>query len=312
MKKLLIIISLCIFVAGPLHAGKRDPIGVLFQVKGKVEYTKNGRKWKKVRRNKFLFAGYQIRTGPNGSGKITIKSTGKNFEINPNSIIVVSKKKLNAKKGTISATEASDKLMSGLMKRFTKSQSYTTVRRSHKKKRIKIDAVRKMTLSNDHPYIVWENINKGYNYELMVGNNKYNIPASNDKIVRYKVEPFTGEQIFKITVLKNGKKVVALKKYKSKGEKKDHTVEWLQNDEDKFQEKVNSIQETYGENSFMLGTYFEEKGMWVASMDQYKQYLQENPDEIEMTPYLFRVYKKLKLNKIYKKELEKYKAALLE
>lgn len=312
MKKLLLIISLCLFVVGPLYAGKKDPIGVLFQVKGKVEYTKNGRKWKKVRRNKFLFAGYQVRTGPEGSGKITIKSTGDNFEINPNSLIMVTKKDLSAKKGSISATEASDKLMSGLMKKFTKSQSYTTVRRSHKKKKIKIDAVRKMTLSNDYPYIVWENIDKGFNYKLMVGAKTYDVAASNEKIVRFKVEPFMGEKVFKITVLKDGKKIVNLKKYKSKGVKKDHTVKWLQNDKDKFQEKVNNIQETYGENSFMLGTYYEQQGMWVASMDQYKQYLQDNPDEIEMTPYLFRVYKKLKLNKVYKKELEEYKAALLE
>ena len=38
----------------------------------------------------------------------------------------------------------------------------------------------------------------------------------------------------------------------------------------------------------------------------------ENPDDIEMTPYLFRVYKKLKLNKLYKKELEEWTQAMAE
>ena len=75
---------------------------------------------------------------------------------------------------------------------------------------------------------------------------------------------------------------------------------------------INDIQETYGENSFMMGSYFEKQDMWVASMDQYKQYLKESPDEIEMTPYLFRVYKKLKLDGVYKKELEQWKQAMIE
>ena len=72
MKKVILLLSICLFLGNILFAASKDPVAVLFQVKGKVEYTKNGTKWKKIRHSKFLFAGYQIRTGDNSSAKITI------------------------------------------------------------------------------------------------------------------------------------------------------------------------------------------------------------------------------------------------
>ena len=313
MKKLLVILSICLFVSSMAIAGKKDPVGVLFQVKGKVEYTKNGTKWKKVRRNKFLFSGYQVRTGPDSSAKVTIKDTGENYDLHPDSLIDVGKKKLAAKQGSVTSAAASGKLMSGLMKKFNKSQSYTTVRRSHKKKDVKIVAVRRITFSDNYPYMVWNNIGSEYSYKLTVGDKTYDVPATGEMVVRTKVEPFDGQQIFKITAMKDGDAVVTLKPYKSRGKYKDHTATWL-NDTKKIEvnKTIRDIRETYGENSFMMGSYFKKQDMWVASMDQYKQYLKESPDEIEMTPYLFRVYKKLKLDGVYKKELEAWKQAMIE
>ena len=313
MKKLLVILSLCLFVSNLAIAGKKDPVGVLFQVKGKVEYTKNGRKWKKVRRTKFLFSGYQVKSGPDSSAKITIKETGENFDLHPNSVVTVDNKKLIAKAGSLTSAEASGKLMTGLMKKFTKSQSYTTVRRSHKKKNIKINAVRDVTVSEKFPFMAWNNLGPEYSYQLVIGEKSYDVPATEAMVVRSRVDRFDGTQEYKISALKDGAVVVTLKPYKSRGEHKNHTVTWLTgNEEMELNRAINSIQETYGENSFMMGSYFEKKDMWVASMDQYQQYLKEFPDEIEMTPYLFRVYKKLKLDGIYKKELERWKQAMIE
>lgn len=313
MKKVLVILSVCLFISSMAIAGNRDPVGVLFQVKGKVEYTKNGKKWKKVRRTKFLFSGYQVRSADDSTAKITIKETGKNFDLHPNSVIVVNSNKLTANKGAITAAEASGKLMSGLMKKFNKSQKYTTVRRSHKKNDIKINAVRSITLSDGYPYMAWDNIGSEYNYQLSIGDKIYDVPATTDQVVRTKVEPFFGKQVYKITALKDGEPVVTLKPYRSRGQYRDHTAKWLSgNDKLEMDKTIADIQETYGENSFMMGSYFEKQDMWVASMDQYQQYLADNPDEIEMKPYLFRVYKKLKLDSIYKKELEQWKQAMIE
>jgi hypothetical protein len=313
MKKLLLLTIIFLFSVGSLIASSKDPVGVLFQVKGKVEYTKNGKRWKKVRRNKFLFAGYQVRTGPGASGKVTIQATGEGLELAPNSVIKVTKNGLQAQKGVISNAESSSKLMQGLMKKFTRSQSYTTVRRSHEKKTLKLSAARELSLSDDHPYLVWANIGSDYSYRLNMGDKTYQVPATTNDVVRVRVEPFTGSQTYKIEALKGGKVAVSLKPYSKRGQKTMHSASWMSTSErDRFQNDVKNIQETYGEISFMLGSFFEKQDMWVAAMDQYREYLKENPEEIEMSPYLFRVYKKLRLDKIYKQELASWKKAMQE
>jgi len=316
MKSLLKFFAIaCVFFLSTsfLHAATKDPVGVLFKTKGKVEYTKNGKRWKKVRRNKFLFSGYQIKTGADGSGQITVKATGKNFQIGPNCVILVTKKGLEAKQGTIEAKASASKLTAGLMKKFSKSQSYTTVRRSHKKKKISIKAARKLTLSDDHPFVVFNNVGKDYEYQLSVGDQVRDIPATKDAIVRVKLDPFDGTQELTIKALKDGKSVAELKPYKSRGKQKKQTVSWLkEKDKKKLQNSIQGVQDEYGDAGFMKGTLYEKQNMWVAAMDQYKQYLEENPDEIEMTPYLFRVYKKLYLDNTYKKELEKWRTAMME
>jgi hypothetical protein len=310
--KIITTIALILFVGNFAYAAG-DPVGVLFQSKGKVEYSKDGTKWRKVRRNKFLFAGYQIRTGDDSSAKVTIKSTGKNLDIGANALITVDEKGLVAKSGNLGESEKSDRLVAGLMNKFQKSQSYTTVRRSAKKKKTNIKIVRSVTLSNDYPFLVWNNVGEDYNYKVTVGDDTYDVAAVSDDTVRVKINPFTGERAVKIDVLEGGKVVTSLKPYKKKGKPMDHMVKWMDNSENtEFEKTVKEIQNTYGEDSFMLGSYFEKNDMWVAAMDQYKLYLEENPDELEMTPYLFRIYKKLYLEGVYKHELEKWKAATLE
>ncbi|PCI29434.1 MAG: hypothetical protein COB67_04045 [SAR324 cluster bacterium] len=311
--KIIILFTLLCFVGTPLYAGKRDPVAVLFQVSGKVEYTKNGKKWRKVRRNKFLFAGYQIRTGPGASGKITSQKTGENFQLAANSLIMVTSSGVEAKQGNLAGSQQSNKLLSGLMKRFNKSQSYTTVRRSAKKSGLKVDAVRELTLTVDYPHLVWENQGRQYNYKLSVGNQVYDVAATDEKLVRAKITPFDGKQSFNIRVFAGDKEIAMTKPYKKKGKRLDRTVEWASSEkENQLKQSIDSILSSYPDNSFMLGSFFEKEEMWVAAMEQYRQYLEENPDEIEMTPYLFRIYKKLKLKKLYRKELGEYKAALLE
>ena len=39
---------------------KKVPVVMVMQAKGDVTYSKNTKKWKKVRKNKFLFAGFNI------------------------------------------------------------------------------------------------------------------------------------------------------------------------------------------------------------------------------------------------------------
>lgn len=312
MKKLILLFSLCFIVGGILHAGPRDPVAVLFQVDGKVEYSKKGRKWRKIRHSKFLFPGYQVRSGSDGSAKITIKKTGKNVDLLPSSHFDVTSKGLQARKGKLEIRESSGKLATGLMKRFSKSQTYTTVRRSiDNENGAAIDTARRIYVSSDYPYLVWENPGKKYSYRLKVGNQTQHVPASDEMVVRARVNPFQGTQPLHIDVLDGDRVIASLQPYRSRGELKEHTLTWV--DGTRLQDlkaEIKDIKTVFGDNAFMLGSLFEKEEMWVAAMDQYTEYLQNNPDEIEMTPYLFRVYKKLKLEDKYKSELVKWQQAM--
>ena len=68
---------------------KEPPVAKLVQVEGMVEYSRNGVSWKPVRRTKYLFAGYRIRTGKDGSGKLINQQTGTSQKLGPNSEITV-------------------------------------------------------------------------------------------------------------------------------------------------------------------------------------------------------------------------------
>lgn len=311
--RFLVLFSALALAISAAYAGTRDPVGVLFQTKGQVEYSKDGKKWRNVRRTKFLFTGYQVRTGADGSGKITIQETGKNMEVGPDTVLNVTSDGIKPINGKIEDVEESGQLISGLMKIFTKSQAYTTVRRSHKKKETKIEMARTLKLNEEHPDVVWENLGEKYHYQLIVGDQKIEVPATDSDVVRTKVAPFTGEKKVMIKVLDGDEVVTELKPYKSRGEEKHHTLIWLDQDKkDDYQQTVKKIEEMYGQDSFLLGSYYENQDMWVAAMDLYKKYLDENPEEVEMAPYLFRVYKKLQLDEVYKEELAEWKLATMD
>jgi len=314
MKKMILVFSLCFFMGNILLAASKDPVAVMFQVNGKVEYTKNGRKWKKVRHSKFLFAGYQIRTGDSSTAKITIQKSGKNLKLEPSSHFEVTKNGLQTRKGKLSVRESSGKLATGIMKRFTKSQTYTTVRRSRDNQdRAVIDTARKIKVSSSYPYLVWENPGKQYSFELKIGDRTQQVPATSDMTIRIRINPFAGTQPLHINALENGRVIASLQPYRSKGQIKDHTLTWIDNAANiGIQAEVEDIKRVYGENDFMLGSLFERQQMWVAAMDSYQAYLDNNPDEIEMTPYLFRVYKKLKLERKYKLALLEWQQAMKE
>ena len=314
IKNILALGSVLIFMFSSIaFAGPKDPVAVISQVQGQVEYQKRGKNWKKVRRNKFLFKGYAIRTGKDGSGKITNKLTGETFAIGANAEIQVTAKALKATKGSLEKAESGSKLAASLMKRFDKSQSFTTVRRSHKKSKNRIDAVRDLVVYAEYPYIVWESTGKEFSYKLTVGDRTYDVAAGKSTLVRAKIKPFKGTVTYKIDAYKGTEKVLAMKPYKQRGKLNERTVTWLGGgDQKKVDDSIATLQKEYPDNLFMLGNYYEDQKLFVAAMEQYRQYLKDNPDEIEMAPYLFRVYKKLKLDKTYQVELDEYKAQLLE
>ena len=116
-------------------SAKRQPAGMLIEVKGKIEYSKKGKKWRKVRRNKFIYDKYFVRVGDGGSVKFLNQETNETTALTPGSEIQVTKKGLKVIKGALGETDSAGGLLTGLGKQFKKTQKYTTVRRSIKKKR---------------------------------------------------------------------------------------------------------------------------------------------------------------------------------
>jgi hypothetical protein len=313
MKRLIFAIIFCSIIGSLLYARTKDPVAVLFQAKGNVEYTKNGVKWKKVRRNKFLFSGYQIRSGETGSGVITNRISGEDSLLQPNTTFVVTEKGLKVKDGKLVESKTSNALMAGLIKRFSRSQSYTTVRRSADQRSNGFDIVRHLIVTDDYPYLIWENLDQKYRYELTVGSDFYSIDPTKELVVRVKIKPFKDTKQIRLKAFQGSKEITQLQPYKKQGDLKNHTIHWMTESEKRlFDDSIRTIQNKYPDNAFMLGSFFEKEQMWSAAMDQYKIYLEENPDEIEMTPYLFRVYKKLKFKNIYKDELKLWTQAMKE
>ncbi len=306
---LILIITFCL--PGSLLAAKvKDPVGVLFNVQGLVEYSKDGKKWKKVRRNKFLFSGYQVKTGPDATGNLLSQKSGENFKISSDALVKVTNADFETVQGSMEPDAAAGALTQALMKKFSKAQSYTTVRRAPKKK-LDLQAARELVLSDLYPYVVWPNQGEELSYRLDVGEMQYDVPATSNPIVRVKVKPFKGAQDYVIHVIENGEIVSSLQPYRKRGEDKKHQLIWMDEDKSKtLLTTVNEIESNFPDNYFMLGSVFEEEEMWVAALDQYQKYLDENPDEIEMKPYLFRVYKKLMLKDMYTKELEAFQKEL--
>jgi len=270
---------------------KEPPIGMLTQAKGDVKYSKNGKKWKKVRRNKFLFAGYQIKTGGNGSGKFINQTTSLARTIGPNSVVDVSRQGLSKQSGTLSEpTQASGNLSSSLTARFKKAQRYTTVRRSvHKKKKLKLRTAKSITLSTKHPDLVWSNMGREYTYQLIVDGQTYNIPSTNNKVVRFPLPTLSpGSHKYQVNVMKQSSAVYTPRKAS--------TIKWLSDtDQAKIANGLQQVENSAPGDDFLKANYLDENGMTVVAMDVYTKYFDENPDDTDMYPMLIKAYHDLKL-----------------
>ena len=304
---LILVLIITFFLPGSLLAAKvKDPVGVLFNVQGLVEYSKDGVKWKKVRRNKFLFSGYQIKTGSGATGNLLSQKSGENFKLSSGALVKITDADFETVQGSMEPDETAGALTQALMKKFSKAQSYTTVRRAPKRE-LDLQAAREIVLCDSYPTVAWPSQGETLSYRLDVGDIQYDVPATGDPIVRAQVKPFKGEQDYVIHVLENGKIISSLQPFRKRGKNHKHQLIWMDDAQsEKLSATVNEIQSDFPDNYFMLGGIFEEEKMWVAALDQYQKYLAENPDEIEMKPYLFRVYKKLMLKELYTKELEAF------
>ncbi|MGK0291522.1 MAG: hypothetical protein ACI86H_002990 [bacterium] len=278
----------------------KTPVAFLFNVKGKVEYQKKNKRWKKVRRNKFLFANYKVRTTSGASVHVMNKKTNTTQILGSNSVIQINTTEIVALKGSLQSSSGNT-LMAGLDRRFSQSQKYTTVRRSHKKsKKIKVILASNISISKAYPELVWQSVGAGYTYKLTVGSNEYSIPAVSKGLVRAKVNLSSGVFKYSVKVIESGSVV-----YKSKAKK----VKWISNSlNQKMVTKIKQIKKIDSEG-FLLGNYFKDQNFLIPAMIQYQSFFKSYPKDTdinEMRPVLIEVYTRLKLKKLKKNEYDLY------
>jgi len=287
---------------------KEPPVAKLVQVEGTVEYSRNGVNWRPIRRTKYLFPGYTIRTGGDGAGKLVNQQTGKSQELGSNSVVEVRANEVALVSGNLSKPEAeSTSIFEALMNKFAKAQRYTTVRRSVNSQEegcdTKVRTIRDLALSPAHPDLVWRNACPELSYRLVIDDSTYEIPGqATAEMIRFTVtDVSTGEHSYHVEVMdKDGTVYIPRKQSK---------FVWLDN---KSEKAIMADLNKAGDDSFIRADMLEGKGLAVAAMDEYRLYFSENPDDNDMRPLLIQSYQNLKLSNLRESEARLYNASLEE
>lgn len=300
--------ALLLGLLGSTALAKEPPLAKLVQVEGKVEYSRNGVKWRPVRRTKYLFSGYQIRTNDDSSGRLVNQSTGMVQTLGENSHIELGNEKIQLVKGSLSEPKSeSGSIFQGLSNKFAKAQRYTTVRRSVNKEdsgcNPKVRTIKKLSLSANHPDLVWRNACPEYSYRLVIDEKVVDVPAqSTAEMIRYTVSDIKpGTHSYRVEVL-DVDGVVYIPKA-------DSLFNWMTPGQvAEIDNKANKV----ADDVFLLTDVLEANDMYVAAMDAYRNYFIENPDDNDMRPLLIKSYSDLKLSNLKDSEARLYNASLEE
>ena len=288
---------------------KEPPVAKLVQVNGNVEYSRNGTTWRLIRRTKYLFSGYQIRTGDKSTGKLINQLTGESQDLDSNSLIKVGEAGIELISGNLSEPkQESGTIFEGLSNKFAKVQRYTTVRRSvvsgpSDSCDSKVRTIRSLSLSASHPDLVWRNACPELSYKLIIDGQSVEIAAeSTSEMIRYKVSDVEeGEHSYRVEVLdKDGTVYIP---------RRDSVFTWVGQKEEMA---ILSELKKAGDDVFVAADVLEANNMTVAAMDAYRAYFQENPDDNDMRPLLIGSYNDLKLSNLKDSEARLYNASLEE
>jgi hypothetical protein len=303
------LVSLLVLITSSQVFAKAPPVAKLVQIEGQVEYSRNGTNWNPVRRTKYLFAGYHLRTGKDGSGMLINQTSGMSQELGSNSQLEIDGVKVIVIAGSLSEPQEEEtSLFQSLLNKFAKAQRYTTVRRgvsfADEVCDNKVRTIRSVTVSPGHSDLVWRNACPEFSYKLVIDNAMpIDVPAqSTSEMIRYNVASSgVGEHTYRVEVFDKDGTV-----YIPKAESKFQVMS-----ADKENELV-AVLEQIGDDIFLETNILEEQGMYVAAMDAYREYFQQNPDDNDMRPLLIQSYQVLKLSNLRESEARLYNAALEE
>jgi len=313
LKILFLLIFLTVFsLSGTL--AKKVPVGMLVEIQGNIEYSKKGKRWKKVRRNKFVYKNYLVKVGADSTIKFLNQKTNETTLLKSNSTIKITADGLEVQEGSLGETSSGGGLLTGLSKQFSKTQKYTTVRRSVEKKGIHLKLATN-TVSKEFPELAWETAGSDYSYRLHLGvkdrkskkwkdSSVYEVKSTSQEIVRTKIKTPNKKQKYFVEVLDGSGKVAFTTKPANlkilKGKKLNQFLDQ--------KDKIKSMDES----GFLYAGLLKDNGLLVPALDQYKKFFKEFSDDEdinELRPFLIEVYSRLRLAKLKSIELEKYQSS---
>ncbi len=283
---------------------------MLTEPQGKVEYSKDGKRWKKVRRNVFMYDSYQVRTEPDSSVTFINQSTNQTTRVPAGTVAQVSADGIQALSGQLGNQESAGDLVAGLGDKFIKTQKYTTVRRSAKKPGIQLKAGN-VVVTSDFPDVVWENVGPQYSYRLHVGDKNrktkqwdeigtYEIPATEASLVRATLEPPKDNVRYFIEVLE-GSEVV----YTTRDSHLKRLTSKRLTDLKTQSEKAQSMDSS----GFLYANLLTDYGVLVGALDVYEQFFQEYSDDEDVNdlrPFLIEIYSRLYLEEMKSQAIKAY------
>ena len=286
----------------PLAAMAAGPVAKLSQLEGTVEFSRDGEGWEVLSRNKYLFPGHEVRTGADGSAKLSSQASGEIRDLGASTHLRVVEAGIEvlAGSGLGASGDAAGGFWQGVENKFATSQRYTTVRRSVKKAEDlpKIDTARKLVLTEEHPEVVWSNAGPEFSYVLRVGTERFSVaPTSTAEMIRFALpEMAPGEYEYEMLILLDGEEVYA--------PRRPGKLTWLAGPEaDWVHTEVQARKADPNQNDvFALAEVYEGAGLLVPVMDLYRDFFQTYPEENEMRPLLIKAYHDLKLMDLKEKE----------
>ena len=301
---------IALLALGHVTIASVPPVAKLVEPQGNVEYRRGNSDWKVVKRTKYLFEGYGVRTGEDGIVRLVSQVNGDSRQLRGESEIQISDSEINVISGELSDSISGDaSFYQSLNNKFAKAQRYTTVRRSAGIGETdtcdsKVRTIRKISISDSYPDLVWRNACPEYSYRLVIDNGSpIEVPAqSTSEMIRYNVsEAAPGEHKFRVEVMDNDGIIYI--------PKRDSVFSVLTSEQE--QDVLGELEQV-GDDIIIGANLLEQNGLFVAMMDIFREHFSENPDDNGLRPLLIQAYQDLKLSNLREREARLYNASLKE
>jgi len=289
-----VILILFFLIAFKTPSNAKGPVGLLIQSKGDVYHTYQGKNFKKVYRNMFLFNGSVLYTNPGGTCRFIDQINSKLVDISENSEIKIFDTGIHVVKGDISQRPLNGGFLNSIRRKYSKAQKYSSIQRaSYKKTDLDFSTAKLIVISKEYPDIVWENIGKQYKYKLNINGKTYDIKPDKIKhkdFIRFSLtDLLPGQYHYSVSVLKDD--------YVIAHSDPNNTIVFSEEEQDYVNDSQVCLNELGETNLFLKAILLEEKGFIVAAMDLFRKHSELNIHNNQARLFLIQTYCDLKLKK---------------